>query len=341
MNHKLTKQLIPLLIITGILIFPVFNATASDKTGRPVRITSLCFEKADFREILRLIDEEGAKGTDVIVLPETWRGDKFVETPGGETITELSRLAEKHKTYIISPIELREGVHRYNSAVLLGRDGSIIGSYDKLFPYWSEFDLVPPVEPGRESPPVFETDFGKIGMAICFDANFPEVWQTLRDKGAEIVFWPSAYSAGSQLQAYALLHHYYIVTSTYSRDCQVFDITGQKIIDETSNRITVARMTLDLDRGIYHENFNMDKLERLIKVHGDEIEKEITMPREQLFVLKAVMPQKGSNIRVLEYEKPLKWEYDSKDGLKIAIPGSLQNDSERQSALGWCFKIKV
>jgi Carbon-nitrogen hydrolase len=127
-------------------------------------------------------------------------------------------------------------------------------------------------------------------MAICYDANFPEVWQELRDKGAEIVFWSSAYSAGTQLQAYALLHHYYIVTSTQTRDCQVYDITGERILDENSGDITIARITLDLDRGIYHENFNMEKLEKLLKAHGEEVEKEVSMPREQWFVLRAKKP---------------------------------------------------
>lgn len=335
MKPQLTNRLFLYLAITGILMLTVPDAGAVDKTGRPVRITSLCFEGKDFHEILKIVDEEGARGTDLIVLPETWRGDKLVETLQGETITELSLLARKHSVYIISPIEIKEDGHRCNSAVLIGRDGSIIGSYNKLYPYWSEFDLNPPVEPGLESPPVFQTDFGKIGLAICFDANFPEVWQALRDKGAEVVLWSSAYSAGSQLQAYALLHHYYIVTSTWSRDCQVYDITGKKIMDETGDRITVARMTLDLDRGIYHENFNMDKLKRLLKDHGDEIEKEISMPREQWFVIRAKKPGISARSTAREfrmeelrdYQDRSRTSIDAKRGFSFAK--SLNDNTEQ------------
>ena len=286
-NLKSVKHLLSGFLLVAFLFLTVSKMNASEKTGRPVRVVSICFQGNDFSEILKIVDQEGAKGTDIIVLPETWRGDKLIETLNGESITELSILAKKHNTYIISPIERKDGESRLNTAVLIDRNGKVVGSYDKAYPYWSEFDLNPPVKPGISGAPVFETDFGKIGMAICFDANFPEVWQALRDNGAEIIFWSSAYSAGTQLQAYALLYHYYIVTSTQTRVCQVYDITGDRIVDENSGDITIARITLDLDRGIYHENFNMDKLENLLKTHGEEVEKEQSMPREQWFVLRA------------------------------------------------------
>jgi predicted amidohydrolase len=289
----------------------------SQKIGRPVRIVSLCFQNESLGKIAEMIDEEGAKGTDIIVLPETWRGQQQPETLDGETITLLSGLAEKHNTYILSPIDRTDGKFRYNSAVLINREGKVVFVYDKIYPYWNEFDLEPPVTPGTNGEGVYDTDFGRIGIAICFDANFPEIWQALRDKGAEVVFWSSAYSAGSQLQAYALLHHYYIVTSTYSKDCQVYDITGQRILDEKSDQITTARITLDLDRAIYHENFNMDKLEKLLKTHGDEVEKELDMPREEWFVLRAKKPGVSARELAKEFEMEELTDYQDRSRTEI------------------------
>jgi predicted amidohydrolase len=294
------KWILSALLVSGFFLYiPEINA--SDKIGRPVRVVSLSFYEKDIKEILKIVDQEGAKGTDIIVLPETWRGDKLVETLEGESITELSKLARKHNTYIISPIERKEGKYRFNSAVLIGRDGMVQGCYDKVYPFWSEFVLDPPVDPGIKGAPVFETDFGKIGIAICFDANFPEVWQVLSDNGAEIVFWPSAYSAGSHLQAYALLHHYYIVSSTWPGDCQVYDITGARILDEKSDNITIVRTTLDLDRGIYHENYNLGKRDKLLKEHADAVEQEVYMPREAWFVLKAKKTGESARRLAKEY----------------------------------------
>jgi len=316
------RNLLSILFLASFVFLAGFKLTASEKSGRPVRVVSLNFNNKSLAEIAKIVDDEGAKGTDIIVLPETWRGQTVPETLEGETITTLSRLAKKHNTYILSPIDRTDGKHRFNSAVLINREGRVVFVYDKVYPYWSEFDLNPPVDPGISGDMVYETDFGRIGMAICFDANFPEVWQVLEEKGAELVLWPSAYSAGSQLQAYALLHHYYIVASTYTRDCQVYDITGRRILDEKGDDITIARMTLDLDREIYHDNFNGDKLIRLLEAHGEEVEKELYMPREAWFVLRAMKPgvsaselAKQFGMETLtEYQKRSRREIDKRRG---------------------------
>jgi predicted amidohydrolase len=201
----------------------------------------------------------------------------------------MSALAEKHGTYIICPIDRTDGQQRLNSAVILDRQGDVVGVYDKVYPYWSEFNLQPPVEVGLD-PVVVDTDFGRVGVAICFDVNFPEVWQQLADQGADLVVWPSAYSAGTALQAHALAHHFSIVTSTQTGDCQVFDITGERILDHQGDDVTVSRVTLDLDRGIYHQNFNLAKRDQLLAECSSDVELEQWLPREQWFVLKAKRP---------------------------------------------------
>jgi predicted amidohydrolase len=268
------------------------------ETGRPARIVSISFSCRPLAAIVDVVAREAARGADLIALPETWANQSLnqPETLDGPIISTLADLARRHRTYIVCPLDRQEGDRRLNSAVLLDRTGAVAGIYDKLYPYWSEFALQPAVAIGSTAP-VFATDFGRVGCAICYDVNFPEVWQELADNGAELVVWPSAYSAGTTLQAHALIHHYYIVTSTQTADCLVYDVDGRLLLDEKSDDVTVSRITLDLDRGIYHENFNLAPLERLLAEHGDDVAVERHLPREQWIVLRAKRP--GVSVRAL------------------------------------------
>ncbi|HMN31608.1 MAG TPA: carbon-nitrogen hydrolase family protein, partial [Caldilineaceae bacterium] len=261
----------------------------NDANGRPVRMVSLSFYDKPLAQIAELVDREAAQGVDLVALPETWnmQSKNQPEPLSGPTVAAMVELAQKHRTYIVCPIDRQDGTCRVNSAVLIDRVGRIVGLYDKVYPYWSEYDLTPSVQPALGGPQTVQTDFGCVGMAVCFDVNFPSVWQSLAEQGAELIVWPSAYSAGSSLQAHALNHHFYIATSTYTKDCIVYDITGEEILYEKSDDINISRFTLDLDRGIYHENFNIAKRDRLLAEHGDDVEMECWLPLEQWFVLRA------------------------------------------------------
>jgi predicted amidohydrolase len=260
-----------------------------DGLGRPVRIASIGYKPhIPLEQISKLVDEQGARGTDIILLPETCRGqDGSSEEPlHGATVTALSALAKKHKTYVACPIDRRDGDRRLNSIVLLDRSGQVACIYDKVFPYWSEFDLQPAVAPG-DAAHVYRADFGRLGLATCFDVNFPEVWKKLSDEGAELVVWPSAYSAGVSLQAHAINHHYYIVTSSQTPDCIVYDITGERLLYDHAEDVNVSRITLDLDRVVFHENFNLEKRDKLLNEHGSDVAQEQWLRLEQWFVLRA------------------------------------------------------
>lgn len=312
---------------------------AAGPAGRPVRIVSLSFKDKSLETIRDLVDREAAKGADMVVLPETWRGqgEDTMETLDGPTITAMSALAKKHHTYIVSPIDRRAGSKRINSAVMIDRNGKVVSIYNKVFPYWSEFDHKKPVDVGDEVV-VYQADFGRVGFAICFDVNFPEVWDRLAELGAELVVWPSAYSAGTSLQAHALNHHYYIISSTNTKDCVVYDITGEEIFYQKSPDINVARVTLDLDRGVYHQNFNIPKRDKLLAEHAADVVQEKWLDREQWFVLKAKRP--GVSARALarqygmeelrdylrrsrrEIDKMRGWKFSEKTASAAAISGS-------------------
>jgi len=295
--------------------------------GRPVRILSLGFNLNVSLEVIRdLIDTETAKGVDLVVLPELWRGHEAVEMLDGPTTQAMSALARKHHVYIVSPIGRMDGGRHLNSAVLLDRSGKVGFIYDDVFP--SEFDHKAKLDVGS-SVGVYQADFGRIGFAICFDVNFPDVWKSLADQGAELVVWPSAYSAGTALQAHALTYHYYIVSSSSVRDCTVFDITGEQMLYQKSNGINVTHVTLDLDRGIYHNDLNIPKRDKLLREHPEEVEMAEHLDREGWFVLQARLPGVSARALARQY------------GLEELRDYINRNRRELDAMRGWAFTEKA
>jgi len=263
------------------------------KIGRPVRAVSIGFKPdPGLNRIAGLVDQEGARGADIIALPETCRGqnDHSPEDLDGPTVSALARLAAKHGTYIVCPIDRKCAEGRLNSAVVLDRHGRVACAYDKIYPFGEEFSRHPGVRPG-EAVTVFQADFGRVGLAICFDVNWAPLWQRLSDFGAELVIWPSAYSAGRSLQARAIDFNYYIMSATWTPDCLVYDLDGEQLLYEhanTSDWANVSRFTFDLDRCLFHQDFNLPtKLASLLKEHDEDVVREKWLPMEGWFVLKA------------------------------------------------------
>jgi hypothetical protein len=188
---------------------------------------------------------------------------------------------------------IKDPDYNLNSAFLFNRAGMLAAEYNKIFPFWMEFRETPPCKSGDHIV-VVDTDFGKIGIAICFDVNFPLIWQKMEEAGAELVLWPSDYSAGSALQAHAVMNHYYIVSATRVPDSAVYDISGEEIGYYQHSGIVINKTILDLDRSIFHKNFsytnfNQKKFEELLKSYTDIIiEKQFE--REAWFILSSKNP---------------------------------------------------
>ena len=115
-----------------------------------------------------------------------------------------------------------------NAAVLVDRAGREAGTYRKV-------QLVvaadgKPMEggssPGREYP-VFDCDFGKLGVQICYDVEFDKGWQDLAAKGAELIAWPTQSPQTAQPAARAAAHRCHIVSSTWRHNASIFEPTGK------------------------------------------------------------------------------------------------------------------
>ena len=151
------------------------------------------------------IEEAAKKGAQIICLQELYRTryfpqkenqhvKDFAESIPGESTHLLSGLAEKHKVVIIAPLfeKSQEGKF-YNTSAVIGSDGEIMGTYRKTHipqdPYFYEKDYF---EAGDSDYQVYETEFARIGVLICYDQWFPEPARINTLKGAEILFYPTA-----------------------------------------------------------------------------------------------------------------------------------------------------
>lgn len=134
---------------------------------------------------------------DIYCLPEAFhvaglKGDKpplrvSSEDGGGNIIDPFQTFAQKNQCYIICPIFTREKSSYYNAAAIIDRQGNYLDEYRKV--RLTEGELRKGLTPGPIDVPVFDLDFGKIGVQICFDLEWPEGWNQLKEKGAEIVFF--------------------------------------------------------------------------------------------------------------------------------------------------------
>jgi N-carbamoylputrescine amidase len=190
-------------IVRGALV----QATCDvDPTGPVKQVKAAMLEKS-----VGLLEQAAKQGAQVLCFQELFYGPYFCAeqqpkwyeltepVPNGPTVQLMQELAKKHNMVVVVPMYEEEmtGVY-YNTAAVIDCDGKFVGKFRKthiphcLPGFWEKFYF----RPGNLGYPVFETAAGKIGVYICYDRHFPEGWRALGLHGAEIVFNPSATTAG-------------------------------------------------------------------------------------------------------------------------------------------------
>jgi len=162
----------------------------------------------------------------------------------GPTTERLAELARRHNAYVAAGIYERDGPAIYNTAVLIGRDGKLAGKYHKV--YIPREETEGGISPGSAYP-VFETDFGKVGMMICWDTEYADPARGLALGGAEIVLVPIWGGNETLVKARAIENQIYLVTSGYDFATRVYTPDGN-IVAEAAKDGEVIRATVDLNR---------------------------------------------------------------------------------------------
>ncbi|WP_117195854.1 carbon-nitrogen hydrolase family protein [Rhizobium terrae] len=175
-----------------------------------VQMNSQNDKAANLKMAASLVDDiVAAEKPQLVVLPEYFAfldddadamhasGETF---PGGETYTLLSSLAARHRiTLHAGSVVEKSGEHFHNTSLVFAPDGTEIARYRKIH----LFDVVTPegvsyresdsVTRGREIVTYKVGDI-TVGCAICYDIRFPGLFQALRDRGADIIVLPAAFT---------------------------------------------------------------------------------------------------------------------------------------------------
>ena len=149
-------------------------------------------------------------GADLVALPENFAFLRYEGSPitlreplDGEVVGTMRRLARELRRHLLlgSIPEHVPGQKRiFNTSVLIGPDGKLLATYRKLhlfdidIPDGVSFQESKTVRPGAE-PVVVDTALGRLGLSICYDLRFPELYRHLALAGAQVLFVPSAFTA--------------------------------------------------------------------------------------------------------------------------------------------------
>ena len=168
--------------------------------------------QANLMEAGRLIKEAADRGAKMVVLPETFaimgvteaERVKVAEVFGNGPIQAfLSQQAKKYGVWLVGgtlPLRSEDEARVYAASLMYNAKGEVVARYNKIHLFdvmlsenqevYTESDTTMP----GNKPVVVDTPFGKVGMAVCYDLRFPELFRHLSEQGAQIFVIPSAFT---------------------------------------------------------------------------------------------------------------------------------------------------
>lgn len=226
--------------------------------------------EANKEKMISMIKEAAGNDADIIVFPELFstgynldliedRIFDMAEGNGGPVVSAARSEARTNGIWVIIPIAYRAGEKIYNSAVIIDDSGEIINVYhknnlwDKEQKYFGY---------GCHDYRVFDSPFGKFGVIICYDVDFPETSRTLALAGAEIIFVPAAWATTHRnlwdifLPSRALENTVFVagINRTgvegdviYFGDSKVFDPTGELVARAGENTEEILYCSVDIE----------------------------------------------------------------------------------------------
>jgi beta-ureidopropionase len=235
---------------------------------------------ANRRRMAGLIEQGLAEKPDILAIPESFtltglaerRIEEMAEDVPGPTLEMAAAYARRGRAYILCPILARHPDGLHIEAFLLDRSGKITGSYQKHHPVveGSAYDRLEfGSRPGSDLP-VFDTDFGRIGVQICFDAEYRDGWEALDRAGAEVIFWLSAYDGGRTISSKAWTYHRFVASAVQTTYARILNMMGETLAI-TGGHDPIAACNIDLDTGLFHMDFNKTQIQPIRAKYGPDV----------------------------------------------------------------------
>ena len=237
---------------------------------------------ANINRAIDFVSQAKAAGADLAVLPEmfccpyeTPRFPVYAEPEGGPHFTMMSKAAADNHIYLIagSMPESDDAGHTYNTAYAFGPDGSLIGKHRKMHLFdidvkgGQSFRESDTLTPGNQVT-TFDTEFGKIGLAVCYDIRFCDLFRLMADQGARILVVPGAFNMTTgpahwelSFRMRALDNQCFTIGVSPARDVNGSYVSYANSIVCSPWGNVIARM--DENEGIGYADLNLERVDEI------------------------------------------------------------------------------
>lgn len=247
-----------------------------------IQMSTVADKMENVRTVKAYLEKIKDENPDFVILPEmfccpyqTENFPIYAEKEGGPVWQQLSGYAKQYGIYLIggSMLEKDAEGNVYNTSYIFDREGKQIGKHRKVHLFdidikggqtFKESDTLT----AGDSDTVFDTEFGKIGVMLCFDIRFPELSRMMVNDGAKVIFVPAAFNMTTgpahwelSFRTRALDNQIYMVGCAPARDVSAGYISwGHSIVTDPWGRVIDM---LDEKKGILLAELDMDYEEQV------------------------------------------------------------------------------
>jgi beta-ureidopropionase len=258
-------------------------------------------------QIFEILKESEIYKPDFVCLPELFPFSNVEKqstpdervTISDEVLLRFSDYSRQNNCYTVCPVNTRRDGRIFNSAVVFDRSGSKIGLYEKI--HLTDYEIKDGYSCGPLFQPVIKTEFGPIGIQICFDIEWDDGWTMLRKQGAKIIFWPSAFSGGKCVSTKAWEHKCIVAAATGKNTARLCDISGEVIAQTGIWNSNLYCAPLNMEKAFLHTWPAVLRFGEIQKQYGRNI-RITNFHEEEWSVIESLSPDVNVMDILKEYE---------------------------------------